>query len=611
MAHFLSAACLVVVVALVAAGSIAPTGAASGEGGAQAPVRDLPARRGTAVIRGVVVDGVTGAPIRRAAVSLVIEQPDRESAGVVSTTADTNGQFEFTGVPAARVQVTAARAGYFDYDNLWNGEPEEPMWQPVGAGQRIQGVRIALYRGGVVTGRVLDEFGEPAVGVEIEVLRREPGEGDGSGSVRATSSPITPTTDDTGTFRVWGLAPGDYLVGARPNRFVADASDAEPRREGYASTYYPGTAILASARAVRVEPGKDTAGVSFGLVTVPLSTLRGSVQLPSDMAGRGVTIGVGLVAPQRLDGYVTRGTRVRDDGSFELTRLAPGTYQVTARSFQPGGVEYCGTATVEVTGTDLDGVAIPLRAGAIVRGRVVNDAGEPVGVPVMVSLTTDGDRAPAPRPARTYADGSFRLEGAFGTHHLRAVEARMIPGAEAPGVNVRTLQEVTPATRALTTWWLKSIVLDGRDVTDEPIDFDQGPLSLVVTMTNRASSVRGTVAWSGAPGRRRPAVVVFVDDDARWARPSRLVGAAEVDEAGRFDVRGLPAGDRYLAVAVEGAARAGAGAARDAGRPSPRGHAAPDRGRGHTRGGAHRRSEAAALKGWNCPLANLFQSPRY
>jgi hypothetical protein len=556
MAHLTPAVCLVMAAAVVASGSIQPARAARREDRTQAPARDLPARRGTAVIRGVVVDGVTGEAIRRAAVLLVIEQPDREGASVVSTTADSNGQFEFTGVPAARVQVTAARVGYFNYDNLWNGEPEEPVWQPVAGGQRIQGVRIALYRGGVVAGRVLDEFGEPAVGVEIEVLRREPGESDGSGSVRATSSPITPTTDDTGAFRVWGLAPGDYLVGARPNRFVADASDAEARREGYASTYYPGTANLSTARAVRVEPGKDTAGVSFGLVTVPLSTLRGTVLLPPETPGRGVTVGVGLLAPQRLDAYVTRGTRVRDDGGFELTRLAPGTYQVTARSFQPGGLEYWGSATVQVTGTDLDGVSIPLRAGAIVRGRVVTEAGEPVGVPVMVSLTTDGDRAPTPQPPRIYSDGSFRLEGAFGTHQVRAVEARMIPGAEAPGINVRALQEVTPATPALTTWWVKSIVLDGRDVTDEPIDFDQGGINLLITMTNRASSVRGTVAWNGAPGRRRPAVVVFVDDDTRWTRPSRLVGASEVDEAGRYDVRGLPPGARYLAVAVEGAARA-------------------------------------------------------
>ena len=554
IAHFTSAAYLVLTASLLASGPVVHPRSVANDAGAQAPARDLPARRGTAVIRGVVVDGVTGGPIRRAAVSLVIEEPDREGSRVVSTTADAAGQFEFAGVPAARVQITASRVGYFDYDNLWNGEPEEPAWQPVVDGQRMQGVRIALYRGGVVAGRVLDEFGEPAVGVEIEVLRREPG--DNGASVRTTSSPITPTTDDTGTFRVWGLAPGDYLVGARPNRFVAEASDAVARREGYASTYYPGTASLATARAVRVEPGKDTAGVSFALVTVPLATLRGTVQLPPDTPGRSVTVGVGLVAPQRLDGYVTRGTRVRDDGGFELTRLAPGTYQVTARSFQTGGVEYWGTAEVEVAGSDLDGVAIPLRAGAIVRGRVVNDAGEPVGVAVMVSVTTDGERAPTPRPARTYSDGSFRLEGAFGTQHLRVVEARMIPGADAPGINVRTLQEVTPATRALTTWWMKSISLDGRDVTDERLDFDHGDVTLLVTMTNRASSVRGTVAWTRAPGRRRPAVVVFVDDDTSWTRPSRLVGASEVDEAGRYDVRGLPAGERYLAVAVEGAARA-------------------------------------------------------
>ena len=521
-----------------------------------AQVRDTPARRqGNASIRGVVVDGMTGAPIRRAAVSLVIEEPDREGSRVEATTADTNGQFEFAGVPGGRVQVTASRVGYFDYDNIWNGEPEEPQWQTVAPGQRIQGVRIALYRGGVVAGRVLDEFGEPAVGVEIDVLRREPG--NRGGGVRTTSSPITPTTDDTGAFRVWGLPPGEYLVGARPNRFVADTpADEEARRQGYAATYFPGTASLSNARAVRVEPGRDTAGVSFGLLMVPLATVRGTVQLPPDTSGRAINLGVGLVAPERLDGYVTRGARPREDGSFEIPRLAPGTYQITARHFQTGGVEYWGTAEIAVNGGDLDGVAIPMRAGAIVRGRVHTENGDPVGVPVMVSLRTDDTtRAPQPRPVRTYSDGSFRLEGAFGAQLVRAVEARMIPGSEAPGINVRALQEVTPATRPLTTWWLKSITLNGRDVTDEPVDFSRGDVMLDITMTNRMASVRGSVSWNRTASRRRPSVIIFPDDDTRWMRGSRAIGASEVDEAGRFDVRGMPAGDRYLAVAVDGAAR--------------------------------------------------------
>lgn len=527
---------------------------AAAAGDAQ-PARDTPAQRlGTAVVRGVVVDGATGAPLRRAAVSLVIEDLDREGSRVVGTTSDTNGLFEFTGVPDGRVQITASIAGYFDYDNVWSGEPVEPAWQPVAPGQRIQGVRIALYRGGVVAGHVRDEFGEPAVGVEVEVLRREPG--DQGGSVRSTSMAFTPMTDDTGAFRVWGLAPGDYVVGARPNRFVAEAAGpGEERREGYATTYYPGTASLSNARAVRVAPGRETSGISFGLVSVPLARLRGSVLLPPDVPGRSVNVGVSLIAPQRLDGYVTRGARARDDGSFELARLAPGTYLVSARFFGQGGIEYYGSTDVEVAGGDLDGITVPLRAGAIVRGRVVNEAGEPVGVPVMVSVTAaDGGPAPTPGPARTYSDGSFRLEGVFGVQHVRVVEARMIPGAEAPGINVRRLQDVTAATRARTTWWLKSITLNGRDVTDEPVDAGAG-LTLEITMTNRASSVRGTAAWNRT-GARRPAVVVFADDDSRWTRPSRHVGTAEVEDDGRFDVRGLPAGPRYLAVAVEGAARA-------------------------------------------------------
>lgn len=522
-----------------------------------AQVRDMPARRqGNASIRGVVVDGMTGAPIRRAAVSLVIEEPDREGSRVEATTADTNGQFAFTGVPGGRVQVTASRVGYFDYDNLWNGEPEEAQWQTVAAGQRIQGVRIALYRGGVVAGRIVDEFGEPAVGVEVEVLRREPG--DQGGSVRTTSSPITPTTDDTGAFRVWGLVPGDYIVGARPNRFVAEApQDDETRRQGYAATYFPGTPSLSAARAIRVEPGRESSGVSFGLVTVPLATVRGVVQLPSGTSARGITVGVGLVAPERLDGYVTRGARPSEDGTFELRRLAPGKYQFSARSFEAGGREYYGATEVEVTGGDVDGITVPMRPGAIVRGRVLNEAGEPVGAPVMVALSqVAGGRAPMPRPVRTYSDGSFRLEGAFGLQHLRAVEARMVPGSEVPGINVRNLQEVTAATRQLTTWWLKSIVIGGRDVTHEPVSFDGGEVRVDITMTNRAATVRGTVAWNRTGGRRRPSVIVFVDDDSQWGRPSRFVGTSEVDEAGRFEVRGMAAAARFLAVAVDGASRA-------------------------------------------------------
>jgi hypothetical protein len=164
--------------------------------------------------------------------------------------------------------------------------------------------------------------------------------------------------------------------------------------------------------------------------------------------------------------------------------------------------------------------------------------------------------APSPSPARTYSDGSFRLEGVFGRQRVRAVEARVIPGAEVPGINVRRLQDVTAAPRARTTWWLKAIQFNGRDVTDEPIDIDPSGAMLDIVMTNHTSSVRGSVTWNRQRSPRKPVVVVFVDDDTRWTRPSRFVGTSEVDDDGRYDVRGLPSGARYLAVSVEGISRA-------------------------------------------------------
>lgn len=550
----------VTLAAVALSGAVA---AGLGDRQAPAPVRDRPAQAataGTATIRGSVVDAATGAPIRRAAVTLVIEAPDRERSSVVATTSDNAGQFEFVEVPAGRVQITASRAGYFDDDNVWTPDPEDPQWTPIAAGQRIQGVRIALARGGAIVGRVYDEYGEPAAGLEIEVFRRAPG--DPARAVRGTSMTITPTTDDTGTFRVWGLAPGDYLVGARPNRFVAPPpADQEGSREGYALTFYPGTPMPSEARPVRVTAGRDTPGVAFGLVPVRLATLTGSVQVPPGLSGRDITIQVRSASPERIDGAVTAGTRARDDGSFQLSRVAPGTYHLMARS-STRGIDHFGSVDVTMAGSDVDGVSIAMRTGATLHGRVVNEAGEQVGTPVLVlaSPATDGQGVPVPAPARTFSDGSFRMEGVFDLQQIRAIEARFAPEfVTTSTITSRAIQDLTPTTRQHTTWWLESVTVEGRDVTDVPADFTRGgDVNVVVTMTNRASSVRGTVTWAPLTGARRPAVVVFLDDATRWTRPTRVVGTSEVDESGRYEVRGLPPGDRYLAVAVDGISRLGA-----------------------------------------------------
>ena len=46
-------------------------------------------------------------------------------------------------------------------------------------------------------------------------------------------------------------------------------------------------------------------------------------------------------------------------------------------------------------------------------------------------------------------------------------------------------------------------------------------------------------------------MVIFTDDESKWTYPSRFVRSMRANEDGTFQIRGLPAGPDYRAVAVD------------------------------------------------------------
>ena len=80
-------------------------------------------------------------------------------------------------------------------------------------GQTVDGVVLTLAPAGVITGRVLDDFGEIVPGVTVLPMRYRTVQGDRR-LMEMTGRPAT--SDDTGTFRLYGLAPGTYYLSARP-----------------------------------------------------------------------------------------------------------------------------------------------------------------------------------------------------------------------------------------------------------------------------------------------------------------------------------------------------------------------------------------------------------
>jgi len=162
-----------------------------------------PKETGTARISGRVVAADTGTPLRRAEVTLAGEAVEEGR----STSTDETGRYEFKELPAGRYQLSANKAGFG-----WVAFGQERPFQPgrplvLADGQVIARVELALPRGGVIAGRLTDEFGEAVANMPVRAMRYSWANG------KRRLSPVGfAATDDRGLYRVPSLTPGDYVV---------------------------------------------------------------------------------------------------------------------------------------------------------------------------------------------------------------------------------------------------------------------------------------------------------------------------------------------------------------------------------------------------------------
>ena len=126
------------------------------------------------------------------------------------------------------------------------------------------------------------------------------------------------------------------------------------------------------------------------------------------------------------------------------------------------------------------------------------------------------------------ADGTFELKGLTGT---RLIRATALPSG----------------------WMLKSVTVNGADVTDTGVELKPGEAvsGVEVVVTSKVTDVSGTVKGSNGQPVKDYTVVVFSDEPQRWAMPlSRYVAGARPNQEGRFQFKSLPAGG-YYAIAIE------------------------------------------------------------
>lgn len=490
--------------------------------------------KGTAIMKGQVLTAGSGAPVRRAQVRAM--SMEGRGGGVTST--DASGNFEIKDLPAGRFNITASKGGYVmgQYGQRRPGEPGTPI--ELGDGQTAEKVNFVLSRGSVISGRIFDDGGEPVAGTTVQAMRYQfmsgsrrlvPGGGEG-GSDR---------TDDQGNFRLYGLAPGDYYISAnnRTNQFMSPGMT-NTESEGFAPTYFPGTASISDATRVTVKAGQETSAANFALIIARMARIRGRAL---NSGGEPVTNAMLMLMPSDptmgFGGMNMMNAMVAGDGTFQFANVAPGRYTLNVR---PSGMATANSEMaalpVTVGNDDLDNLVVITSTGATARGVVVTDDGSvPTFRPDQVTIFPG---PMDPMSGMMVFNGQNRINDDFTFELTGLADRRMI--------------RANVGQAAASGWYLKSVLFDGQEVTDTGIEFTPGRSydGLQVVFTRKTTTFSGLVT----DDRDRPVldatVVVFPADPQRWTFSSRYMRSMRPDTNGRYSTSGLPPLDDYLIIAV-------------------------------------------------------------
>ncbi|HEY3886341.1 MAG TPA: carboxypeptidase-like regulatory domain-containing protein, partial [Vicinamibacterales bacterium] len=391
----------------------------------QQPSRDAPrAISNTGAIRGRVLS-TAGEPLRKARVALTSEGRD-EGAPVY---ADGDGRFTFTNLSTGRYVLTASKAGYVTtrFGASHPLEPPAPVTIPAGGGG--VDVEIRLARGAAISGRVLDDNGDPVIAAPVAAARVIH-----AGSRVTLTTVKASTTDDLGEYRLPELAAGSYIVTVDPANSMSAMRTAAvmigPAGRAIASdepwthwrrAYYPNAASLGQAQAVPLQPGQEVTGIDFAVrptATAQVSiSATGSDGSPAD--GRVVIASDSPLDPDRHVGsFSPQGPAV--------VSLEPGEWDLFADGDAGSAISHLSVGESNMA------IGLTLRKKVRVSGRVLVNGAAPVlrqdlaieAVPHVLAAATGMPAfviSRAHRPARVGADGAFTLNVDQGLVDLRFV----------------------------------------------------------------------------------------------------------------------------------------------------------------------------------------------
>lgn len=501
-------------------------------------------------ISGKVLNAITGEPVRKATVTLQPaggqggggQQAQVGGAGTaraVSASTDNAGAFVFESVNAGTYRLSGEKAGFIRTSFGGRGAGTMGSQLTVANGSSIADAIVRITPQGVVSGRVLDEDGEPLEGVAVQLLRPQY-----FASQRRMMGTGGNQTNDKGEFRVTNVAPGRYYVQIQYMRMGGAPIQQAKEEYGYPKLFYPGVESMDQAQKVDVAPGQEFSGVQITLRKVRVYRVKGRVagvqapqgQQPSAQgAGGRRGGGPGYQIQLRPDGGLNDmmgpgfgpgmgGGSVRPDGSFELAGVIPGPYKIVVSDFSQGRPRVIGSTKLSVGNDNVDGVVVAQMAMVSLRGKI----------------TVEGDKT-----AVNLKSVRMQMQpadmGGFG----------FVPPFEIAEDGTFVVAEISPEKYRLVvspgaTAYVKAVNVGGQDVKDIVLDLSSGGGNVEVILSTKVAKLDGMVEkqkQDDAPGSALVAKVGPAGELSLLSTTGGQSSLAQVDATGKFSFANLPPGD--------------------------------------------------------------------
>jgi hypothetical protein len=441
-----------------------------------------------------------------------------------TTNCDADGNFKVTGLSHGVYSIIARAPGYVSVQ-------DQSRKYRIG-----ESVIIRMARGGVVTGRVTDEFGEPMVGVRVSADRVRDTEGKPDTSASAMNDMYSSRmTDDRGLYRIYGLEAGAYVVGVN----VASPIFAGLGQTGRETPTYHPSSPRGAATEINLRGAEEVAGVDIRARGGRGRSISGTVS--GETQGEGLINSVVVTLVGAVDKHLAGLATLIGGQNFSLRGVEDGEYELIATRFSES-MDFALSAPrrVVVRGADLNGIELKLLKLGSVSGRLVIEAPKAECKTAFEQFKVEEALIELKRDDQTpgvFASGLFPMDA--GAHLGGAMPEKdggfVVKNLEAGHYRVDTdLPDEN--------WYVRAVT---QAATPKPIDVSRAGVTLKqgekisgieMTIAQGAASLSGRVvpASEGAqlPKRLRvhlvPAEATAADDLLRYAEaPVRGDGSFE------------------------------------------------------------------------------------